>query len=310
MFLENVYQGKNELWRYIVSFLLAFFFAFQIIILPFAILTIISGPDSIKLVQEKNDISVLYSQIGMDPQLGMLIFISLMILCYAIFLIIISKMHKRSIKSFITSRLKVDYKRMLIGFILWLVLSLLLQLSLKLFFPSYNISFLSSGINLFHIIALLVLIILSSLQTILLWGYLIQGIALLFRYKWLSVLVVSLILFLLNSSNMRLIDENKLIFMLSIFIYAIFLGTIVVLDNGIEIVIGIGIGGSINMLLLADYFNKKSNILQSLFNYFNESASLPYFIGSIIIMILFVLFIKRIFKLDSFSSLNAVINKP
>ena len=110
-FIQQAYKGENEFWKWLVTILVvmsSFILNFMIyFFIPFAYDEMIN--DTEDFVGDKN----LFLVENLIP------FALLLILLF----VFVKFLHQRSIKSLITSRSKVDWKRFFYGFFSWGIIS-------------------------------------------------------------------------------------------------------------------------------------------------------------------------------------------
>ncbi|MDR0228089.1 MAG: CPBP family intramembrane metalloprotease [Flavobacteriaceae bacterium] len=146
--------------------------------------------------------------------------------------------HKQSLLSLFTSRTKVDWNRFLFAFgvqsavvIIGVVISYInapndfvLNFDFKLFVP-------------FVLIAILFVPIQTSFEELFIRGYLMQGVGLATKSRAVALIVTSVIFGLLHASNPE-IEQLGWVMMIYYIGTGLFLGMIVLMDEGLELALG------------------------------------------------------------------------
>lgn len=220
-FLQQVYKGKNDWWRWLIILLL-----FLIPVLSNLIKDNIIKPLLISFPEDKS----LHFAIKQFKHIILLV----------IFLLLFKVLHKRKITSLITSRKKIDLMRFGLSFSVWGVF-LMLVFSLIVFFnpDDYKWNFqLVPFLKLFAIsvtflpFRIFFIIILS-------YSYILQAFTLVFKKPWFALLATvfffTTIMYIGNTAMLRIAGNQIIIHYLAT---SFLLGIIVVLDDGIEIALG------------------------------------------------------------------------
>lgn len=255
MFLELVSNEKNDLgnhlWRYLVTIILVILF-YIIGQIPLAIVAFIKAPDPEVLMAfaEKVDFSI----IGLSSNIGLLLIILFFATSLFGLLIAIKFIHRKKILSVITSARQIRWNRIIYAFVLWMSLSAAMEVISYFLTPeNYIFSFkLESFVPLFFI-AVLLLPIQTSFEEIFIRGYLMQGIGLLGFFRFVPLIITSVIFGSLHIMNPE-IDQFGLWIMMSFYIgFGLFLGIITLMDDGLEIPLGIHAANNIYASVFVTY---------------------------------------------------------
>lgn len=233
MFIEQAYKGLHEGWRYIVGFI-AVFFAWQFlggIPLIVAVIFKTKNFDSFSA-----DLGVIAQTLGLNYFffLIMLTFLAAMVALY----IVVKYLHRLSFKNFTTSRKKVDFGRIWFAFILWGVISSSIALADVFLTPeNYEYQFKLIPFLVLLGLSILLLPIQTSFEEYFTRGYLMQGIGVAVKNRWLPLVISSSLFGLLHLFNP---EVDKLGY--GILVYYIgtgfFLGILTLMDEGLELPIG------------------------------------------------------------------------
>lgn len=248
MFFKNTTTGKNEWWRYLL------FITFVIISIGVGQLPMIIGfyfqkeklGLSDKEFQEIWD-TANFDKLQMDENLMLVLMLLPFALAFLIMIPLIKKLHKRLFTTLLTGRREFDWKRVFVGFSVWFVLATILIfifLPLDEYFYQFN---LSTFIPLF-IISIILIPLQASFEEVFFRGYLMQGFYLLSKNKIVPILLTTLIFGLMHTANPELQYDFKLILA---YIFLSFMWTLItVLDDGLELPIGIHTGNNIFVALV------------------------------------------------------------
>jgi membrane protease YdiL (CAAX protease family) len=237
MFIEQAYKGNNEGWRVVVTTLLttgifiANFIAF--LILPQS--TIDDSYDILKGIP--NNIALVMNLLPFAFLLGLLF-----VMVYFI--------HRRSILSLTTSRLKVDYKRILFSFLLIVILTLI----------SFGFSYYTDSKNIvwnFHPLKFTILFVLSLLlfpfqigfEEYLFRGYLMQQMGILAKNRWLPLVITSVVFGVFHSANPEVAEMGYGVMTFYIGT-GLLLGIMTLMDEGLELSLGFHLGNNLMAAIL------------------------------------------------------------
>jgi len=183
----------------------------------------------------------------------------------AVFLLAIFGMvrfaHKRSILSLTTARTKVDWGRVFFSFGLWSALTGGLIL-IEIFWISpedFTYNFQLQPFLWLCLIAFTLIPIQIAFEEYFFRGYLLQELGSKLNNKWIALLISSLLFGLLHIANPEVSAFGSYILFYYI-LSGFFLGTIVLKDNGLELVLGFHAANNITIALLT---TSKSAALQT-----------------------------------------------
>ncbi len=145
--------------------------------------------------------------------------------------------HKRPFLKLLTSRDKIDWRRIIFSFSIWMsLLGILLLLDVimgsKLI---YNLD-IANFIFLLMLSATL-LVLQTSVEEVLFRGYLFQQLGKIFPASWIGILITGILFGLMHGSNPEIIELGKF-FILFYIVTGLFLGVITEMDGGLELSLG------------------------------------------------------------------------
>jgi membrane protease YdiL (CAAX protease family) len=227
-FLNNATQGKNNWWRYLITFFLTWGSYFLLGIVPLVVLLLIG------IYTHSIDQNII-NQILNSPLTNLLATGISVVIGFLVFYLCIKFIHHKKLISLITTGDKVNWRKIFKGAGVWLVILLALDLISYFISPqSVNISFNPQKLFLLAVLALLVFPIQASFEELFFRGYLLQGMGLFFKKPVWALLLTSIIF-----ASMHILSGS--IMVLSTLIIGITLGIIALADNGIELAIGVHI---------------------------------------------------------------------
>ncbi|MEH6680016.1 MAG: type II CAAX endopeptidase family protein [Sediminicola sp.] len=233
MFIEQGYKGTHDMWRYLVG-LTIIFVGWQLVgMVPLMGVLIFRSIEEGTL---PGDIP------GMIKLLGSNLFLLLMLLSFAFGLlatfVTVKYLHGQPLVSLTTSRKKIDVKRMAYSFVLWSVISCLtVGLDIILAPDDYVFNFKWQQFLLLLLIAVPLIPLQTSCEEYVMRGYLMQGLGILAKNRWVPLTVTSLIFGLLHLANP---EVEKLGYGIMVYYIGtgLFLGILTLMDEGLELALG------------------------------------------------------------------------
>lgn len=235
--LERSLDGQNQFWKYIVMFLGAFLGGQILGSIPLAIIKFIEDFPS-QDISDINNISSISH--GLSLNLFFFLLLIVFVICFLIFALLLKPLHKRSLTETINGTNTIRKDRILMGIIVWGI-AMIISTAITIFSlepHEYEFHFDITSFIPLLIITILVLPFQTTFEELLFRGYLSQGIAGWTKSRWASLIIVSFCFGLVHIANP---EVEKFGFFLSmpqyIFIGLLF-GITAILDDGIEIAIG------------------------------------------------------------------------
>ncbi len=146
---------------------------------------------------------------------------------------------KRPFRTVVTSRPKIDWSKVIFAGLLWLGITCLLELVLYFLSPEhYHLSFELQKFLPLLAISLLLIPLQTSFEEIFFRGYLLQSIGLVSRYKWIPLLITSLLFGLLHMANPEVSKFGVEIMAMYYICTGLGMGICTMMDDGLEITLG------------------------------------------------------------------------
>lgn len=230
-YLEQTTTENKRFVDYLKGSLIFIFFNF-IGQIPLS-LYIISQSD---LVGEFTSHQDMFSKLPSNPTLFLILLPFAVVLPFIY--LVVTRLHQRSFLSLITSRDRVDYKKTLFSFFLWGIVSALMVIFDYMMSPE---DYVWNFKPLIFLILLLISVVMIPLQTsmeeLIFRGYLMQGFGVLFKNRWMPLLITSILFGLLHIWNPE-IDKLGIHLIWYYIGTGLFLGVITLMDEGIELALG------------------------------------------------------------------------
>ncbi|WP_269222552.1 MULTISPECIES: CPBP family intramembrane glutamic endopeptidase [Flavobacterium] len=147
-------------------------------------------------------------------------------------------LHHQSLLSIVTSRYKIDWKRVFFSFGVWTLITLISTIVSYYLFPvDFKINFQLFPFLILVVVATLLIPIQTSVEELVFRGYLMQGFANLSMNKWFPLLMTSIIFGLMHLSNPEVLKMGNVI-MIYYIGTGFFLGILTLMDEGMELALG------------------------------------------------------------------------
>ena len=244
MFLDKVAKPKS-VFNYLLGFFIIAIF-YVIGQFPLAIALLVKSFGSGKPMPTTEAEIMKYFSPNMTLFLMLLIFVFTMLGI----IIVVRYIHKLKLKDIITSREKVDWKRIFFAFIIWGLISA--GSTLIVYFASpenFVVNFKPIPFLILLLIAMVMLPIQTSTEELIFRGYLMQGFGILARNRWIPLIFTSTMFGLMHIMNPEVAKMGSIIMVYYIGT-GFFLGIITLMDDGMELSLGFHAANNIVTALL------------------------------------------------------------
>lgn len=181
-----------------------------------------------------------FLSIGLDPNLGFLLLLCMFLFAVMFFFVGINFLHHKSFKKLITPYQNIDFKKILFGFGLWMALAIVAESVFYIMQPgNYTFSFDLIKFLPLVLISLIFLPIQTTFEEVFFRGYLLQGFGLLLKNRWMPLVITSLLFGLIHITNPEIQKYGLLRMEIYYVLAALFLGLITILDDSLELAIGV-----------------------------------------------------------------------
>jgi membrane protease YdiL (CAAX protease family) len=235
-FIKQSLKGKNEWWRYLLTFM-ATLIGWQVVgVLPIIALAAAKSENYTDFMHAAQDN---FMSMGIDKNIYLTAMIFMFLLGLLFLVWAVKIIHRRSVLSVITSRNTFDWQRFFFGFALWFLLGVLLIFSDYALHPEDFVwNFNPTRFTILLLISLVLMPFQTSFEEIFIRGYLMQGFGILAKNRWLPLLLTSLIFGVLHGANPEVAKIGSLLLIYYILTGLLF-GMITLLDEGLEIPLGL-----------------------------------------------------------------------
>lgn len=261
MYFITAQKGRNEWWRYIIGFLAAMS---GNLIVGFILISLVLG---IKISQGTN-IDLEAFQKTYDPELlglsqnsGLILFLLPSVFAFFILWLIIIKLHNKKTGDIASSEGRIRWSRLITGAFIWLSLMIAAELIFASIYPdNYSYRFSLEKFIPLLIIAILFIPFQTWFEELLFRSYLMQGLGLLFRFRFVALLLTALGFGLLHNFNPEVKEFGFMATMPYYVGFGIFAGLLVIMDNGIELAFAVHAANNIYGAIFVTY---ESSVLKT-----------------------------------------------
>ncbi|MFB9058174.1 lysostaphin resistance A-like protein [Mariniflexile ostreae] len=233
MYIAQAFKSLHEWWRYLIGFFIIVIVWQSIGMVPLGIAIALEAMETGTVL---TDIPQMISVLGNN------MFLFLMLLSFAIGLVgvifTVKLWHKQSFISLTTARKKIDWKRFWFIFFLWGIVSSSFVLIDYYFNPQdFELNFQLGPFLILCLIAILLVPLQTSFEEYLFRGYLMQGIGVMAKNKWLPLVITSVCFGLMHLANPE-VEKLGYVIMVYYIGTGFFLGILTLMDEGLELALG------------------------------------------------------------------------
>ena len=251
MYIKQAFKIEHDWWLYLVGVLIIFIGS-QLGQIPFLIAIIT------KSMANGGDLSSLdYDAMMSILDLNLSLF--LLLLSFAIGLVVVflvvKYIHKQTLRSLTTSRAKIDWSRFWFAFLIWGVTTACFILLEYYSSPeNYTFNFKPIPFLILVLISVVFIPLQTSFEEYLFRGYLMQGLGVLAKNRWVPLIFTSTIFGLLHIANPE-IDKLGYVLLVHYIGTGFLLGIMTLMDEGLELALGFHAANNLiaALLLTADW---------------------------------------------------------
>lgn len=189
-----------------------------------------------------------------------IVIIPLSLMCLGL-LFWVKFIHRQSLRSFTTSRKKIDWSRFFFSFGLWALISSGLTALAYFSAPeNFVINFKAVPFFTFFLLAIILIPLQTSFEEYLFRGYLMQGLGVLSNSRLVPFLTSSVLFGLMHIANPE-VDKLGLVIMIYYIGTGFFLGILTLMDEGLELALGFHAANNLvgALLVTADWTAFQTN---------------------------------------------------
>ena len=251
--ISGFVSGGNKLWMYLSTLLLAVsgYLVFQLLVFfPFINRLIENGYSRIE-IEKKPNLLFDHNALQIDRNWVLLAEMGMFVFAFFALYLGLKHFHKKSLSSVLTGFESFRFKRFWFAFFVWSVLLITFVLVSYAFSPdSLSVNIDAFGLLMSFLVMLVFMPLQTGLEELLFRGYLVQGLSQIFKNGIIPVILTSLLFGLAHMSNPE-VDKYGWQIMLTYYVsFALFMGCLSLLDEGLELAIGIHFANNIISSLL------------------------------------------------------------
>ncbi|MBT8181568.1 MAG: CPBP family intramembrane metalloprotease [Eudoraea sp.] len=245
MYIEQGYKGLNELWRYAVGVIIIFI-GWQFIGAGPLVLILLAK--ALETGDYPTDVASIANLLGSN----LFFFLALLtfVVGFLALYLTVKYLHKQSFRSLTTSRKSIDWKRVFFTFFLWAIISVgFIGLDIFLSPEDYVYNFQPGPFLILLLIALIFIPIQTSFEEYFMRGYLMQGLGIAAKNRWVPLLGTSVFFGLLHIFNPEVakIGYGVMVFYIGT---GLFLGVLTLMDEGLELALGFHAANNLTAAIL------------------------------------------------------------
>ena len=233
MFITQINTKENPFWKYLVG-------SFLLICASFVGQMPLSLGVYFKSYQDRIPYPETYEETisYLDSNLTLFLMLLSFVIVFFQLYVLVRFFHKQSFLHIITSRLKIDWNRVLFSFSIWGVITIFSTIFFYNLYPEdFVVQFKLIPFLILFLIGLLLFPFQIGCEELIFRGYLMQGFGNWVKNRWFPLLMTSLIFGLLHIFNPE-VDKMGNTILLYYIGTGLFLGIITLMDEGIELALG------------------------------------------------------------------------
>lgn len=249
MYIAQAYRFKHDGWRYVVGTIIVFLIGWQLLgAIPLTVVSFLQAENLSEFLSASE--SAFTSLFPVKSNLYLLLMLLTFIGGFIALILVIKFIHKQTLTQLTTSRKKIDWGRFFFGFGLIATLSIVTT-GLDFYYnpESYVVQFDLIPFLIMLVIVVILIPIQTSFEEYFFRGYLMQGIGIAAKNKWVPLLITSVIFGGLHFFNPE-VEKLGNIAMVYYIGTGFFLGIITLMDEGMELSLGFHAGTNLIIILL------------------------------------------------------------
>ena len=294
MYIAQAFNVLHEWWRYLLGLVIVVI-AVTIGQIPLTIAVFFKAyknGDSIIGMDQTKMLSLL------EPNLNLF----LMLLSFAVGLlglfVVVKYFHKQSITSLTTSRKKIDWKRFWLIFFVWGIISSSIVLVDYFNSPAdYVLNFKLVPFLILCVVAIIFVPLQTSFEEYLFRGYLMQGIGVIAKNRWVPLIITSVVFGSLHLANPE-VEKLGYVIMIYYIGTGLFLGILTLMDDGMELALGFHAANNLftALLVTADWTAFQTHSILKDISDPSEMALSEIFIPVFVVFPILLFILSKIYK--------------
>ena len=293
--ISGLVNGWNKFWMYAgtLFFLIVGYVFFQFVAF-FPLLNRLSDRGYSRSEIESNP-NLLFDPeaLQMDKNLVLALELGMFVFAFFGFLIGLRFLHRKSLTAVLTGYEKFRFGRFIFAFLIWALLLVLFLLFSYFYDPTgYEWHPDAKGVFFSFLIMLVLMPVQTGLEELVFRGYLLQGLALVFKNGIIPLIITSFVFGLAHMSNPEVKRFGWEIMILYYVSFAFFMGAITLLDEGLELAFGIHFANNLISSLLISSPNSVIKTY-SLFEVKSENPQTEMLVWAIMALLSFFIFARK-----------------
>jgi len=249
MYIAQAYKFKHDGWRYVVGTIIIFLIGWQFLgMIPLIVVSFFQAENLPEFLIASE--SAFASLFPAKSNLYLLLILLTFIGGFIALIFVIKYIHRETLTQLTTSRKKIDWGRFFFGFGLIAALSIVTTVFDFYLNPeNYVVQFELIPFLIMFVIVVVLIPIQTSFEEYFFRGYLMQGIGIAAKNKWVPLLITSVIFGGLHFFNPE-VEKIGNIAMIYYIGTGFFLGIITLMDEGMELSLGFHAGTNLIIALL------------------------------------------------------------
>jgi membrane protease YdiL (CAAX protease family) len=249
MYIAQAYKFKHDGWRYVVGTIIIFLIGWQFLgMIPLIVVSFFQAENLPEFLIASE--SAFASLFPAKSNLYLLLILLTFIGGFIALIFVIKYIHRETLTQLTTSRKKIDWGRFFFGFGLIAALSIVTTVFDFYLNPeNYIVQFELIPFLIMFVIVVVLIPIQTSFEEYFFRGYLMQGIGIAAKNKWVPLLITSVIFGGLHFFNPE-VEKIGNIAMIYYIGTGFFLGIITLMDEGMELSLGFHAGTNLIIALL------------------------------------------------------------
>ncbi|MCH4552618.1 CPBP family intramembrane glutamic endopeptidase [Aestuariibaculum lutulentum] len=294
MYIEQAFKALHDWWRYIIG---VFIIVFGVFIgqIPFTAAVLLKA---FKDGENPSGLDQSAMMSYLEPNLNLFLMLLSFAVGLAALLLVTKYLHKQSFTELTTSRKQIDWKRFWFIFLFWGIISSGLVVADYYMTPEhYELNFQLKPFIILCVIAIIFVPLQTSFEEYLFRGYLMQGIGVIVKNKWMPLIITSCVFGLLHIANP---EVEKLGPMIMIYYIGtgLFLGIMTLMDEGMELSLGFHAANNLftALLVTADWTAFQTHSILKDMSDPSETALSEIFVPVFVVFPIILFILSKIYK--------------
>lgn len=273
--LSGLVTGYNALWMYAFTILLLIigYLGFGFLLTIPLVSRALENGVSLKELTENSNMLFNSDVVKLDRNIILITQFGLFVFALIGFLIGIKYVHKKTFTSILTGFQKFRFNRFWFAFAIWGALLTILVLIQYFSDPeSLMVNFNFGGFLVSLVLMIVFMPIQTGLEEVVFRGYLLQGLSQVFKNGIVPLVITSTLFGLAHMSNPEVSAYGWPIMLTYFIAFALFMGSLTLLDEGLELAFGIHFANNIISSVLV---NEPNSVIKT-YSIFEAKTSNPY----------------------------------